>query len=257
MLLVEPRFLPLQPLSDPAYSARLGLSQLPASCSITSLRQSFHPFPLRPATPSTPLRRSEELEVLRERKPPSERQDISMRAMRGNDVAAVRRLQSECLPLAYPSSFYTLLLTNPSSLCLLAVSPACPSSILGCISGHLLPYTHCSLADDGVALDSSTRTTELPIIYLTSLAIDCLARNQGLGFRLVHRLVTELLSSSSAKSTGAGRAAVLQLHVEAKNDAAIRLYERVGLKETRRIKGYYKGIRGGGDAIEMRGIVRV
>jgi ribosomal protein S18 acetylase RimI-like enzyme len=49
----------------------------------------------------------------------------------------------------------------------------------------------------------------------------------------------------------------VQLHVEAKNEAAIRLYAKLGLRETRRIRGYYKGVTGGGDAIEMRGIVSV
>lgn len=51
---------------------------------------------------------------------------------------------------------------------------------------------------------------------------------------------------------------VLQLHVEEGNVKARELYERVGVKETRRIRGYYKGVqRGGGDAIEMKGEVEL
>lgn len=51
---------------------------------------------------------------------------------------------------------------------------------------------------------------------------------------------------------------VLQLHVEEGNAKARELYERIGVQETRRIRGYYKGIqRGGGDAIEMKGEVEL
>jgi len=50
---------------------------------------------------------------------------------------------------------------------------------------------------------------------------------------------------------------VLQLHVEARNESAIKLYQKLGLVETRRIRGYYKGVVGGGDAIEMKGVVSV
>lgn len=50
---------------------------------------------------------------------------------------------------------------------------------------------------------------------------------------------------------------MLQLHVEEGNVKAKELYERVGLKESRRIKGYYKGIEGKGDAIEMKGEINV
>ncbi|GAA5969086.1 hypothetical protein JCM3765_003433 [Sporobolomyces pararoseus] len=175
---------------------------------------------------------------------------MTVRAMKSSDVDSVKRLQTSCLPLAYPSTFYTLLLTNPSSLCLLAFSPSSPSTLLGCISGHLLSYTQCSLSDE-----SEDGGEELPIVYLTSLAVDQLSRKQGVGFRLVQDLVSRLLESPSLSSRVSGKAAVLQLHVEAKNESAIKLYRKLGLSETRRIRGYYKGVPGGGDAIEMRGAV--
>lgn len=172
-------------------------------------------------------------------------------------------IQAECLPLAYPASFYTLLLTKPASLCVVASTPAAPSVPLGCASGHVLPYTQCPLSstddDDDDDDERSARTTELPMIYLTSLAVDPIARNQGLGRQLVNELVHGLLASPSASSL-AGRPrqrAVVQLHVEATNEAAIRLYKRLGLSETRRIRGYYKGLRGSGDAIEMKGVLFV
>ncbi|GAA5979716.1 hypothetical protein JCM5350_003825 [Sporobolomyces pararoseus] len=255
MLLVEPAFLPLQPLSAPVCPASpIVHSTLPSSCSINSLRRSFTPFPLRPATSRIPRERSRDETREWEVRPASTRVEMTVRAMKSSDVEFVKRLQTSCLPLAYPSTFYTLLLTNPSSLCLLAFSPRCPSILLGCISGHLLSYTQCSLSDD----DSEGDGQELPIVYLTSLAVDRLARNQGVGFQLVQDLVSRLLESSSqTPTTVSGKAAVLQLHVEAKNENAIKLYRKLGLSETRRIRGHYRGISGGGDAIEMRGVVKV
>ncbi|GAA5915990.1 GNAT family N-acetyltransferase [Sporobolomyces salmoneus] len=251
MLLVEPAFLPLQPLPHattpilPAFHP-----SLPSSSSINSLRRSFTPFPLRCPTPRTPSVDSSALWLYEKPKPVSDGGGVTVRAMKSSDVPGVKQLQVECLPLAYPQSFYTLLLTNPRSLCLLAFSPLSPSTLLGCISGHLLPYTHCPLSSFDIDEPADALAQiELPIIYLTSLAVDLLARNQGLAFRLVQDLVAELCPAT--------RTAVLQLHVEARNEAAIRLYRKLGLSETRRIRGYYKGVQGGGDAIEMRGVVSV
>lgn len=253
MLLVEPSFLPLQPLPPHACPrSSAAVASLPASCTINSLRRSFTPFPVRSSSLKTPREHvacdARKWEV----KPAAVRTGTSLRSMRSSDVECVKRLQEACLPVSYPSTFYTLLLTNPSSLCLLACSMTSPSTLLGCISGHLLSYTHCPLSDepegDGM---------KLPIVYLTSLAVDQLARNQGLGSRLISSLIAELIRPSRTSSETSGAAALLQLHVEAKNKQAISLYRKLGLSEVRALRGYYKGVPGGGDAIEMRGIVQV
>ncbi|GAA5874436.1 hypothetical protein JCM16303_005854 [Sporobolomyces ruberrimus] len=250
MLLVEPAFLPLQPLPFSSDSVSNSFNPSPSLYSLNcDPRRLFLPFPIRPRTPVSRSSETQDLHLLRELRPVHARREVTIRPMKGTDVALVQRLQSKCLPLSYPPSFYTLLLTNSSSLCLLAFSPVSPSTLLGCVSGHILSYSHSSLSDDS---ESPSPPRELPIIYITSLAIDELARTQGIGYQLVQELIRQLLSSSSKSSGGT---AIVHLHVEAKNEAAIRLYEKVGLKESRRIKGYYRGVRGGGDAIEMKGTV--
>ncbi|GAA5945084.1 GNAT family N-acetyltransferase [Sporobolomyces koalae] len=246
MLLVEPAFLPLQPLAGGSgHGARTTLSALPASCSINSLRRSFRPFPLRPPVPTLARNPSTSGCSRRRSEPNRQRDEIVFTPMRSCDVERVQRLQSVCLPLGYPVSFFTRLLTNPSSLCLLATTPTSRSTLLGCASGHLLSYSHCTLMDD-----DEEKPPTLAIVYLTSLAVDELARNQGLGSRLIRDLVARLAPTGPRK-------AVLQLHVEARNAVAIRLYERVGLKQMRRIRGHYRGVPGGGDAIEMKGVVEL
>ncbi|GAA5920512.1 hypothetical protein JCM1841_003455 [Sporobolomyces salmonicolor] len=258
MLDFEPRFLPLLPLDGTATS-RSSYNRprapdrspvdLPVGCSISALRQSFQPFPMRRLPTKRSRASSTTLElVVRPSQATGRGEKSQLRPMRRADVAQVKRLQDACLPISYPASFYTHLLTNSASLCLLACSPSSPSALLGCISGHLTSAGDVSL--------SASVTPALPAIYVSSLAVDSLARHQGLATQLIRELLRRLLLDSSARPVFSPRA-VVSLHVESRNVNALSLYKKIGLSERRRIRGFYRRSGGDGEAIEMQGVLAV
>ncbi|GAA5910407.1 hypothetical protein JCM5296_000588 [Sporobolomyces johnsonii] len=257
MLDFEPRFLPLLPLDGTATSSSAfsrprtphrNPADLPVGCSISALRHSFQPFPVRRLPAKRSRTSSKPLELVVRPSPAVGRSEKpQLRPMKRADVAQVKRLQDGCLPVSYPASFYTHLLTNSASLCLLACSPSSPSILLGCVSGHL--------TSSGDLSQSSSLTPALPAIYLSSLAVDSLARHQGLATQLICELVRLLLLDGSARSVSPRT--VVSLHVESRNVAAIALYKKMGLSERRRIRGFYRGSGGDGEAIEMQGVLAV
>lgn len=95
MLSVEPAFLPLQPLSNtitPVYCPSRSSTPLPQSCSISSIRASFHPFPLRRIPTSDAWTEVRDVPSRRQRKPVVEQDIVTIRSLRSNDVERVKRL---------------------------------------------------------------------------------------------------------------------------------------------------------------------
>ncbi|GAA5883814.1 hypothetical protein JCM8547_007988, partial [Rhodosporidiobolus lusitaniae] len=142
--------------------------------------------------------------------------ELVVRPMKRADVERVKRLQDDCLPIPFPLPFYTALLTNPSSLCLVAYSPSSPSTILGCVSASLSPSPP----------SFSSSTPPLPAVYILSLAITPSARNQGLASYLLHATSKALLPSPLFH--GFKQRVTVKLHVDVGNEAAIQLYRKVG-----------------------------
>jgi ribosomal protein S18 acetylase RimI-like enzyme len=249
-------------------SAALSPSPHSASsyCSISALRDEFEPFPFRPAGRTKLSFVSLGVEGGGKAIPESIGGEVVVRAMKRVDVEEVKRLQvrlflsvplssthlvlqDDCLPVSYPPSFYSLLLSNPSSLCLVAYSLSSPSTLLGSVSANISFPLASSLTS------SSTHTP--PVVYILSLAVSPAARNQGLASHLLHAVTKALLPRPVFH--GFRQKATVRLHVEAGNEAAIRLYKKVGLSEKGRVRGHYRRVGGGGsgEAVEMEGLLVV
>ncbi|GAA6039446.1 hypothetical protein JCM8097_009550 [Rhodosporidiobolus ruineniae] len=257
MLSPLPTFLPLQPVvgtsstmstSGTDFAGPISPLSLPESCSVSSLRQGFQPFPLR----SNPVQQLSFVtlggEEPLERLPEPFLRELVVRPMKRADVERVKRLQDDCLPVSYPASFYTILLINPSSLCLVAYSPSDPATIVGTIAASISFPVACSLSSDAAAL---------PSVYILSLAVSPSARRQGLASHLLHAVSKALLPSPLF--LGFKQRVQVKLHVEAGNAAALRLYKKIGLDEKGRRRGFYSRLQGGGngEAIEMEGVLVV
>ncbi|GAA5999800.1 hypothetical protein JCM10207_005916 [Rhodosporidiobolus poonsookiae] len=259
MLAVEPAFLPLQPLPVSSRTMATPTSfptpptahfDLPLGCSISALRYGFTPFPVRPV--ARPRLSFVDLPLAPDAATPSGDSDtfaseVVVRPMKRADVERVRLLQEDCLPVTYPPSFYSVLLTNPSSLCLVAYSPSSPSSLLGAVSASI-----------DFSTDSLCHTTpSLPSIYVLSLAVAPTARNRGLASHLLRTVCKALLPSPPPLPVQ--QRVRVKLHVESSNLAALRLYKRMGLVEKGRRRGFYRRLRNGGngEAVEMEGLLRV
>ncbi|GAA5935818.1 hypothetical protein JCM3775_007338 [Rhodotorula graminis] len=274
MVDVAPAFLPLQPLSmsygtalaSPLSPLELGEALAPwsasansstataaASCSLEALRASLA-LPLH-----LPRRPRPSVELVTRPVPDEQAANgevdagIVVRQLRRADVERVRKLQDECLPVSYPPSFYTVLLTSPTSICLVSHSSSSPSSLLlGCVSAHLSYPPPCTLS-------SRTADPPRPSVYLLSLVVDPAARGRGLAAHLVRSACRALLPPTPCHDDAARRTVKLSLHVEATNAVALRMYRRLGLDERRRQRGFYSRLRGGGtgEAVEMVGIIEV
>ncbi|BGP40572.1 Cysteine-rich protein 2-binding protein [Rhodotorula kratochvilovae] len=244
-------FLPLQPLPvssayrpvDPLSPIDLGEPMYPFpadSCSLAALRSSLA-LPLR--LPPRPPAKLEFVALASTARSAEWQDELIVRQLKRADVERVRQLQDACLPISYPSSFYTVLLTSPTSICLIAFSPSSPTTILGAVAAHLTIPPSSSL--------SSRPTQPTPTIYLLTLAVAPSARGRGLGPHLLRSACRALLPLA--------RTARVALHVEAENEAALRMYTRLGMREKRRQRGFYSRLRGGGkgEAVEMEGLVEL
>ncbi|GAA5902625.1 hypothetical protein JCM6882_009336 [Rhodosporidiobolus microsporus] len=258
MLSPQARYLPLQPLAgspammDAPLDGPISPLELPASCSIASLRQGFDPFPLRPAQAQRLSFVTLCNKVDEKTSPESFLGELVVRPMKRADVEAVKRLQDDHLPVSYPSSFYTVLLTTPTSLCLVAYSPSSPSTILGTISASVSFPSSSSLSS---SLSPTATAPALPSIYILSLAVAPSARNQGLASHLLHAVTKALLPRPLF--LGFKQRARVHLHVDAANPGAVRLYKKVGMEEKTRVRGFYRRLQSGGngEAIEMEGVL--
>ncbi|GAA5967671.1 hypothetical protein JCM11641_005729 [Rhodosporidiobolus odoratus] len=252
MLALEPHFLPLQPLPEVESLDRFRIaagptlgnpSDLPSTCSISAIRQSFHPFPVRRAAQQRLSFVASHGDRVAGGTPEDFLRELALRPMQRRDVERVKQLQDDCLPASFPPSFYTLLLTNPSSLCLIANSPASPSTILGCISASI----------SSTVSSLSRSTSQSNTIHIYALAVAPSARKQGLASHLLHAISERLVPRAPISTVK--RTVMVKLHVAVENERARGLYRKVGFVEKARKRGYYR--KGSGEAIEMEGRLTV
>lgn len=210
-----------------------------SSCSVAALRYAFRPFPVRPlsggsSTPEPPAKRARRLP----------RQSDDIRSIRRADVDAVRNLQGACLPLDYPVSFYTTLMSSSTSACLAS------------FDGHGMPtgFVAVQLIAPPPSL-SSPRAEPIPAVYVLALSVSSASRRQGLGARLLRQATAGLVRT---ESTGGPRKVKLSLHVEVGNEDALAFYRKLGLDVVGTCPRFYRRLRNGGgasDACEVSGIV--
>lgn len=279
MLVLEPAYLPLQPLKGPTQAATAwrydsqNAGHQAAASSISALRSTFRPFPVK-ACPEVVVRIVE-----RPAKRPrmAVAQDRQLRPIRRCDVDAVRSLQvrtqslpfhllpeqtsltkelpsqNASLPIDYPLRFYTALMCSPTSACI-AVYPE-PSATVptGFIAAQLItpalpPDRKPSAAD----LPQDT-ATGIQTVYILSLAVAPTARRQG--------IANDLLRAACAKLCGSSRRGPVKisLHVAADNTAALSFYRKAGLEATATLPNFYRRTRDGlvRDGISMQGVIEL
>ncbi len=123
---------------------------------------------------------------------------------------------------------------------LYAIEEACfqpPLRFSRAYMGQLTEQTHGAtwIAEDGArtcgfAIVDWTREGAQLTAYIQTIEVIAEARGQGIGEELMRRI------EISAHTAGAG---AIWLHVDARNGAAIRLYERHGYQYRGRRQGYY------------------
>jgi len=161
--------------------------------------------------------------------------------------------QDTHLPISYPASFYSLLLSSAGSVCLVARAPSSdpaqpPSGpLLGCIAARTVPASTSCLA-------SGNDPEPIPTVYLLCLAVDPSARKCGLATRMMAEAMRELLPVQGAGCDATRRRCKVVLHVSKTNAAARRAYEKWGLVGGRESRCHYVRLSGdAGVAVEYTG----
>ncbi|KAM0791566.1 hypothetical protein ACM66B_006012 [Microbotryomycetes sp. NB124-2] len=248
---------------------------LPETCSIAAIRAGLQPLPFKhcdaarvasTATPGSTAAWPSLLDSVTAVVTSSNTYSIA--SLNSSGLAAVKQLHDWYLPLSYPVTFYNALLSNSTFLCLTATRNT--SSQIGSLAGAV------SACIDPSSFDSmSSQLT----VHVLSLVIDPQDRRTGVASRLLSAVIKALaiefqtavkrvsLSSTSAKVLISPMTLLpahikdvhVVLHVASDNSGAIKLYESRGLREVRRLRGYYRKRRdgGSGEAIEMRGVLAV
>jgi [ribosomal protein S18]-alanine N-acetyltransferase len=144
--------------------------------------------------------------------------DILLRPIRKRDLEALYQLDQQCFEpdIAYTRGQLRDLLSRPHAVSLVAE-----------VDGDLA----------GFAIGHRTGGRG----HVVTLDVAGGRRRQGVGRELMRQLV-ERLEAAGAR--------LIRLEVDLRNAGAIRFYERLGFKETRRLRGYY------GDRLDGMEMVR-
>jgi ribosomal-protein-alanine N-acetyltransferase len=133
--------------------------------------------------------------------------DIRLRNVRKGDLEALYRLDQACFEpdIAYTRGQLRDLLSREHAIGLVA-------EVEGALSGFAIGH----------------RTGGRG--HIVTLDVDGSCRRRGVGRVLLRELV-ERLERAGART--------VRLEVDLRNEGAIRFYERLGFRETRRLRGYY------------------
>ncbi|KAK4048262.1 Cysteine-rich protein 2-binding protein [Microbotryomycetes sp. JL221] len=238
---------------------------LPETCSILALRYGLQPLPFltpprqslvhaldEPTTSWTRLLARIGSNIVDE--------SHSIKIMDSLSLTEVKQLHDACLPLIYPSTFYSALLSNPHFICLVVTDVHERNKVVGAVTACIDPASFDTL---GMA------TPAVPTIHLLSIVVDQDCRRLGLARKLIktvnQRLLIEFDSKRHMTPLPAApplherRRVNVVLHVASDNEQAMSLYQTLGFVNVRRVNGYYRKRRDGGShqAIEMRGTLEV
>lgn len=108
----------------------------------------------------------------------------------------------------------------------------------------------------------------MPTIHILSLVVSPNNRRRGIARQLLQAVVRALVADwdttvslqTGLKSTLLQtNSALVTLHVASDNEEAQALYERMGLRAAKTVRGYYRRRQDGGtsEAVEMRGVLVV
>lgn len=192
----------------------------------------------------------------------------TIRKLRKDDIEAVQLLHSQLLPITYPTSFYSSLLSDPSIECLIVHTPLrSPTS-----SPKMDVYSPTSILSDSTELlgvisaKLHSSGTSTPRVYILSLAVQKGFQSQGIASTLFNNILKELTNFEATKfefddvdemdldgeQEKFGKRVWVSLHVEASNASARAFYKNLGLKEKKLIRGHYNHCN---DGIEVEGLI--
>jgi N-alpha-acetyltransferase 50 len=155
-------------------------------------------------------------------------------------LSQFRRITTLLLPIRYPTTFYTEILTSPSTALALIVTYAPPHTPPTVVGGIRCRFEE--KEEESPATDSRKTKRSL---YILTLCV--LAPYRGLG------LATHLLERMCA---GWGPEGDVYAHVWEANEEARRWYRRRGFwEEEGRVEGYYRRLRPQGAVVVRRGIL--
>ncbi len=130
--------------------------------------------------------------------------DLEIRRLTYADLPQVIAIERRAFPTPWSLAMFVLELSKPSGICLAAL-----------LDDELVGYLVCSRYDT--------------VWHVMNVAVDTPLRRQGLATAMMERLF-ELADRPSEQYT---------LEVRTSNDAAIKLYERLGFRAAGRRRAYY------------------
>lgn len=172
----------------------------------------------------------------RRRRPPS----IGFRPIGEGDREVIQQLHEEWFPVTYQDEFYDDLVAQRGGnygeslyTCLATIGSddeeAGGEEIIGCVVGSFIHRTKLTPPLQALLISDGKRYRRL--FYIMTLGTVDRYRHAGLGTELVQKCVEQVQQDPSC--------GVLYLHVITFNQAAIRLYEKMGFYRVEEIVNYY------------------
>lgn len=166
--------------------------------------------------------------------------ELYFRKIEPKDRRQVQQLHEEWFPVRYEESFYEELVYNtmhnePLYTCVavrkdLAAAEKGEEDIVACAIGSFLKATRLSGNMQKILIQDNTRHSKL--FYLMTLGTVKDYRGHGLGQQMVLKCIEQVHRDVQCGA--------LYLHVITYNNAAIRLYEKLGFSRVTEIPNYYK-----------------
>jgi len=153
--------------------------------------------------------------------------EYKVERVRYDELGVVKALNEALLPENYPMYFYENLFKSWGDAFLVAK-----------VDGEIVGYVMCRVEKE-FRLELPIRI--LKVGHIVSIAVKPEYRRMGIGRSLMERAVKTLFDMYGVE--------YVYLEVRVSNEAAIKFYEKLGFKITRRVSGYY---RDGEDAYIMR-----
>lgn len=151
---------------------------------------------------------------------------ITLDDLTRNNLGTFKKINTVCLPTAYPDSWYTDSL-NPDQIVKLAFYSELP---VGAVKGKLINTAHSVASFEASAAAVAPKTVP-NALYLESLAVLEAYRDKGVGSKLLDWLVEE---------TKLRFVHAIVLHVHVGNTAALEWYKKRGFVQGDLVENYYK-----------------